>query len=141
MFLSNQTRQWETHLLCEIQVALNDMAFSVSEISVLVKYHRTCLACAHVYVGCGTMYTNEQSSEGNGCQKSKVRYPTISLLWIKDPLEKVTMSKYPQLTKIPFLCYQIWVLGPVKQKNLSLHWQLRRESSCCVPITARRKLA
>ena len=38
--------------MCETQVALNNMAFLVSEVSVFDKYHTTCLACAHVYVGC-----------------------------------------------------------------------------------------
>ena len=49
---------WETHLVCEKQVALNDATFAVIEISLLFhKYQTTswCLACttmSHVYVGC-----------------------------------------------------------------------------------------
>ena len=58
MFSSNHIRWWETHPACEMQVALNDTAFSVSEISVFDKYHKTCLACAHVYVGCDTVPMN-----------------------------------------------------------------------------------
>ena len=37
---------------CETQVALNDPALLVSEISVFHKYHTTCLAYALVYVDC-----------------------------------------------------------------------------------------
>ena len=33
--------QWETHLVCETQVALNDTALFVRAISVFVKYHTT----------------------------------------------------------------------------------------------------
>ena len=58
MFSSNHIRRWETHLACEMQVALNDTAFSVSEISVFDKYQKTCLACAHVYVGCDAVLMN-----------------------------------------------------------------------------------
>ena len=51
-------RRSETHLACEVQVALNYTAFLVSEISVFDKYQNTCLACAHVYVGCNTVLMN-----------------------------------------------------------------------------------
>ena len=49
--LVHHFRRWETHLTCEIQVALNYTAFSVSEISVFDECQNTCLACAHIYVG------------------------------------------------------------------------------------------
>ena len=58
MFSSNHIRRWETHPACEMQVALNDTAFSVSEISVFDTYHKTCFACAHAYVGCDTVPMN-----------------------------------------------------------------------------------
>ena len=46
--------------------------------------------------------TNEYSPEGNRCRKSKVRYntyPKIPRLCFKEPRKRVTMSKYPQLTR------------------------------------------
>ena len=58
VFSSNRVRHWERHLACETQVALNDTALLVSEISVFDKYHTTYLACVHVYVGCETMLMN-----------------------------------------------------------------------------------
>ena len=63
-------------LACEIQVAFNYTAFSVSDISVFDKYQNTCLVCAHVYVGCDTVQMSIYSPEGNRCRKSKVRYDT-----------------------------------------------------------------
>ena len=76
MFSSNHIRWWETHLACEMQVALNDTVFSVSEISVLMRQvsqnmSRMC-ACLRRLRYC----TNEYSPEGNRCRKSKVRYNT-----------------------------------------------------------------
>ena len=51
-------KQRETHISCEIQVALNDTTLLVSEVSVFDKYQDTCLACVHVYVGCDTVPIN-----------------------------------------------------------------------------------
>ena len=58
MLSFNHIRRWESHLVREKQVTLNDMALLVSEISVFDKYHTTCLACAHIYVGCDTIVMN-----------------------------------------------------------------------------------
>ena len=58
MFSFNHIRRWETHLACEIQVALNYMVFSVNEISVFNKYQNTRLAYAHVYIGWDTVPMN-----------------------------------------------------------------------------------
>ena len=116
MFLFNHFRRWETHLTYKIQVALNYTAFSVSEISVFDKYQNTRLACAHVYVGCDAMRMN--IPQGNCCRKSKVEskcdimmsiVPQNTPFIFEEPLKRVTMSKYLQLTNIPFVRYQIWV--------------------------------
>ena len=65
----------ETHLACEIQVALNYTAFSVIEISVFHhKYQPTCLACAHLYIGCDTAPMSIPQKVCNRCRKPKARY-------------------------------------------------------------------
>ena len=48
-------KQRETHISCEIQVALNDTTLLVNEFPVFDKYHTTCFTCAHIYVGCNTI--------------------------------------------------------------------------------------
>ena len=61
MFSFNHFRRWETHLACEMQVALNYTAFSVSEISVF----------DHVYVGCNIVLMNipQKIMECGSCLK------------------------------------------------------------------------
>ena len=81
------------------------------------KYQKICLACAHVYVGCDTVWMNIPQKGCTRCRKSACdthdgtqKYPVC---FLKEPLERVTMSKYstiqyPQLTKnIQFVWYQI----------------------------------
>ena len=52
-------RRWETCLICETQVALNDtVLFEVSVPLASDKCHTICLACAHIYVGCDTTHMN-----------------------------------------------------------------------------------
>ena len=46
------------HLSCEMEVAFNCTAFSVSVISVFDECQNTCLACAHIYVGFDTVPMN-----------------------------------------------------------------------------------
>ena len=138
MFSSNHIRRWETHLACEVQIALNCTAFSVSEISVLYKYQKTCLA--YSVLRRLRNYTNENSPEGNPCQNSPTKslfnvsvrtkrfhggshqilakrlgtiqqtrrcdmIPHNTRLCFKEPLKRVAMSKYPQLTNTPFVCH------------------------------------
>ena len=79
-------------------------AFSVSEIPVhctrqVPIIQNTCLACAHVYVGCDSVLMNI-SEKVITVEISKVQYdtPKIPCLCFKDPLKRVTMTKYTQLT-------------------------------------------
>ena len=77
MFSLNHICRWEIHLACEIQVALDYTACSVSEISVFDKYQNTHLACAHIHVGCDTVLMNiPQKAIVAESRKSKVRRDT-----------------------------------------------------------------
>ena len=123
-FSSIHALWWEIHLICEWQVALNNVAFLVSEVSVFDKFHTTCLVCVHVYVERKiTLRITPQNvivveSQKFGLPTTK-NIPFIlksSLKWAN----VFTINKAP-----------IFVLPKVES---ALHWQLPRKSSCCVPI-------
>ena len=99
-FSSKHNCRWETHLTCEIQVTLNYTAFSVSEISTSNKYQSTCLACAHLYVGCDTVLMSIPQKVCNRCRKSKVRYdtPKYPVYVLKSP-----WKGYPNNVQVPTL--------------------------------------
>ena len=113
--------RWETRLACEMQVALDDTARLVSEISVFdKKYQETCLACAHFlrrlrYCNC----TNECSPEGNRCRKSKVRYDIKKYLVcvLKSPWKGQQCQVPTTYLSCLYGMYQIWVLYYPKPKS------------------------
>ena len=67
-----------------------------------------------VYLGCNIVQMNIPQKvivvESRKCDATPQNTPFN----FKEPLKRVTMSKYPQLTNIPFFVwYQMWVLEPL----------------------------
>ena len=132
--------------MCEIQVALNYTSFLVSEISVFDKYQNTCLACAHVYVGCNTVLMNIPQKVIVVKFKSVIRYPKIPRLCFKCPwiwqqcpstIPTMETNKYPICVVSNMGTQALASLRILLSKKLSLPWQLPRKSSFPITICSR----
>ena len=105
-----------------------------------IRNQNTCLACAHIYVGCDTVRMNIPQKvivvESQKCDTVPQNTPFM----LQRAPEKGNNVQVPTIDKHP-ICVD-WALASlcILSKKLSLHWQLSRKSSCCVPIRKKMKI-
>ena len=103
-----------------------------------LSIRQVCLACLRMcaYLRRLRYCTNEYSSKGNRCRKSKVRYDIqkIPRLCFKEPRKRATISKYSCIV----LSNNLHILASLCAYYYPKSWvctrQLPRMSSCCVLI-------
>ena len=110
--------------------------FAQWDLSIRQVYQNTCLVCAHVYVGCKTVLMNISQKVIVVRYRKCDTIPQNTPFMFSRALKRVTMSKYPQSTRSIKKYVGNWALAStcISSKKLSLHWQLPRKSSCCVPM-------